>query len=381
MWTKEEIESWIFDKFEYVETVFIEYFRLLIGICFHPNKSLKRIHNNEVISPFVFFFMNLFFTGILENFGNLKEFIDKLLKSLVLTSKPTFDEAFYSMIGLLSGTLLFIFLFRLISGRIIKQKLSYSCITKPILYASFLFVPIVILNNLISSFIMSQLLQLFGGNSNFSAFSLITFLLFIIIFGWWSYIVYIGLNINFDGDVNVKYGRSIIYTMLFLGIFSILTSNIENIEKISSLRYLANYKKTADEALAKNPQDFFTAGTATFLISSSKWLNPFRRYCEKMRSIVYFSTLINGFNLNYSITKLNNGQFEEVEKYYTKVIDTVAAAPHTSDEHKFLKKIRDILIEAAKDKHDEKYVYGVYENSFGVSFGFSTSNRGIRIIP
>lgn len=181
MWTKEEVESWIFDKFEFVETVFIEYFRLLFGICIHPKKSLERIHNNERISPFVFFVINLFVAGTLESFGNLKEFIDKLLKSLVLTTKPTFDEAFYSMIGLLSGTLLFVFLFRLISGRIIKQKLSYSCITKPILYASFLYIPIVILNSLIASFMIGQLLQLFGGNASMFSFLIITCILYIII--------------------------------------------------------------------------------------------------------------------------------------------------------------------------------------------------------
>ena len=96
-----------------------------------------------------------------------------------------------------------------------------------------------------------------------------------------------------------------------------------------------------------------------------------------MRSIVFFSTLVNGFDYNYAITKLNKGQFEEVEKYFTKVIDAVAAAPHTLDEHKYLKTIREILINAAKDKQDEKYVYGEYETSFGVGFGFRTANRGI----
>ena len=67
MWSKEESENWIFNKLEFAETVFIEYFKILFGIWFHPRRTLELIKNNEIISPLVFFILNLFLTGILES--------------------------------------------------------------------------------------------------------------------------------------------------------------------------------------------------------------------------------------------------------------------------------------------------------------------------
>lgn len=374
MWTKEEIETWIFSKFEFIENVFTGYFKLLFGICFRPKKTFKDLHNNEVISPFIFFAMNLFFAGIFESFGNLNEFMEKLLKALILTTKPNFDEAFYSMLGLLAGTLLFIFIFRFVS------KLSYASITKPVLYASFLFIPIVILNSLIGSFFISQLFKAFENLKIGPAFTYL-FLIYILVFGWWSYVFYVSLRQNFAANINIQYGRNIFNALLFLCLITFVTTNIKNIEKISSLTYLSKYKNTADAAMSKNPPDYFSAATATMFMANTKSMSPYRRYCEKIRSVVYFSALINGFDIPFAISKLNKYQFEEVEKYYLNVIDKVAATSQSLEEHRYLKSIRQLLKDAEKDKQDEEYLYGEYKTTYSVGYGFRTQNTGIRIIP
>jgi hypothetical protein len=378
MWSKEDAENKIFDALEFIDAVIIEYFKTIYGMLVHPKKTLENLHENEVVLPLIFFFLNLLITGILDSFGNLYEFINKVLKSLVLTTKPSFDDAFLSMLGLLSGTLIFLFLFRLICLKVLKQKLPYASIAKPAFYASFLFIPISILKDVTASVFSGQLLRAFGGNSNFAIVIIAIFIANTLILWWWSYIFDLGLKVQLP---NLNFFRGILFTLLIFVAMTAITSNVENIEKLSTLRYLKKYKLATDEALAKQPPDYFTAAVSTMFISQSKVLVPYRRYCENIRSIVYISTLIKGFDSGYAIKALSNNKYEEVESYFASTYEKVNAMPHTPEEYRHLKFLKDTLNNADKVKKEEKYIQGEYETSFGLQFGFSTTKESIRIIP
>lgn len=379
MWSKEEAENKIFDALEFIDTVIIGYVKTFYGILVHPKRTLEYLHKVEVISPFIFFLLNLLVAGVLASFGNICDFISKVLKSLVLTTKPSFDDAFFSMLGLLSGTLIFLFLFRLICLKAIKERLPYVSITKPILYASFLFMPISILKDIISYVFTGQMFRVLGGDSNLIVLILTVFIANILILWWWSYIINLGLKIQIGGSL--KFSRSILFTLLIFVAVTAVTSNIENLEKLSTLTYLIKYKSATNEALAKQPPDYFTAAMSTGLISQSKVLVPYRRYCESIRSIVYLSMLIKGFDSDYTIKSLSNNRFEEIQSYFYNVYDKVNASPHTPNEFIYLKILNETLHNADKIRKDENYIQGVYETTFGLQFGLSTSKEGIRIVP
>lgn len=378
MWSKEDAENKIFDALEFIDTVIVQYFKAIYGISIHPKKTLKNLHENEVVSPFIFFSINLITAGILASFGNLYEYINKLLKSLILTTEPSYDEAFLSILGLLTGTLIYLFLLRVTCQKVIKIKLTYASVTKSVLYASFLFIPISILKDIVSAIFINKFIRLFGGDSSFVAIFLFVFIANAIILWWWSYIIVIGLKFQLP---DLKFSRCIIFTLLVFVSLTAVTSNVENFEKLSTLRYLKNYKSVTDEALAKQPPDYFTAAASTMFISQSKALVPYRRYCESIRSIVYISKLINGFDSNYAIKALNNKKYEEIENYFVGAYEKVNAMPHTPEEYRHLKFLKDTLNNAEKIKKEEKYIQGEYETSFGLQFGFSTTKEGIRVVP
>lgn len=379
MWSKEEAESKVFNTFEFLETVLVEYSKNLYGMCLHPKTTIERLNENEVISSLLFFVINVFLAAVIQSFGNLQEFINKVLKSLVLTTKPSFDDAFMSMLGLFAGTLVFLPLLKFLIINISKVRVDYKEITIAVARASFLFIPISVLNNVISSFFLSYFIKILAPNSTplVSLFGI--WGAEGVLYWWWSWIVLIGLKGGITEDI--KIGRSITAAVFIMFIASSIIANLENFEKISTLRHLISYKSTTDNALAKQPPEYLKAATSTMFISQSKVLTPYRRYCETIRATAYLSGLIPGFDTSKAILALKSDNFEGVEEYYSKAFEIVYKYDHTPEEYRNLKMLKVFLENAEKIKKEENFVRGEYESSFGFQFGYSSKNEGLRIIP
>jgi hypothetical protein len=385
MWSKEDAENWFFKQLELIETIVVEYFRLFFGILFRPKTTLRNTHDKEIVTPFIFFVINLISVGIVDA-ANIFDFLKVILKSLVLTTKPTFDEAFYSILGLLIGTLLFIYIFRFVSGRIAKTKLQFKIIVKPILYASFLFIPISVIKEVINMFVLGRFLSLInafiGGSYLFIIFIASTAGVYLVMLCWWLYVVYLALQVNLGEKSNFKSSYGIALTLICYFVISIPIANLDNMHKIATIYQLNKYKNEVDVALAKQPPDYFSAAGATMFLSGGEEATPYRRYCEKIRAITYFSKLVNGFDANEQLVKINNGQYEDVEEYYIKMIEKVAATNHSLEEYKYLNTIKNLIDNAKKDKEDKKYVRGEYISSLSFfELQFLGKSHSIRIIP
>ena len=383
MWSQEDAENWFVNKLELIETIVVEYCRLFFGILFRPKSTLLNAFDKETVTPLIFFSINLVAVAIVES-ADVLAFLKVIFKSLVLTR--SFDDAFYSTLELLIGTLLFIYLFRFVSGRIADTKLSFKIIVKSILYASFLFVPISVTKELISIVVFGSFASLIssfmGENHDLLFFVSSTAVIYLTMLCWWLYIIFLTLKIQIGDKLNFKIRHAIALTLIYYFLISIPLSNIANINKIATIYQINKHTNDVHAALAKQPPDYFTAAVDTMFLSGTKEATPYRRYCEKIRAVTYFSKLINGFDADKQLVKINNGQFEEVETYYSNSIEKVAATNHSLDEYKYLNTIKNILSDAKKDKEDIKYVRGEYVSSLSIfEVPFLGTSRGIKIIP
>lgn len=379
MWSKEEVEGKVFNTFEFVETVLVEYSKNLYGMCLHPKKTIEKLNKSEVVSSLLFFVMNVFLAAMIQSFGNLQKFINKVLKLLVLTAKPSFDDAFMSMLGLFVGTLVFLPLLKLVIIYISKVRVGYKEITIAVARASFLFIPISVLNNVISSFFLSHFIKKLAPNSTLLVSLFGVWVAEGVLYWWWALIVLIGLKGATTEEI--KIGRSITVAVFIMFVASSIITNLENFEKISTLRHLISYKSTTDEALAKQPPEYLKAATSTMFISHSKVLTPYRRYCETIRATAYLSGLIPGFDTSKAILALQGNNFEGVEQYFSKAFEIVYKYEHTPEEYRNLKLLKVFLENAERIKKEETFIRGEYESSFGFQFGYSSKNEGLRIIP
>lgn len=354
MWSQEDAENWFVNKLELIETIVVEYCRLFFGILFRPKSTLLNAFDKETVTPLIFFSINLVAVAIVES-ADVLAFLKVIFKSLVLTR--SFDDAFYSTLELLIGTLLFIYLFRFVSGRIADTKLSFKIIVKSILYASFLFVPISVTKELISIVVFGSFASLIssfmGENHDLLFFVSSTAVIYLTMLCWWLYIIFLTLKIQIGDKLNFKIRHAIALTLIYYFLISIPLSNIANINKIATIYQINKHTNDVHAALAKQPPDYFTAAVDTMFLSGTKEATPYRRYCEKIRAVTYFSKLINGFDADKQLVKINNGQFEEVETYYSNSIEKVAATNHSLDEYKYLNTIKNILSDAKKDKEDQ----------------------------
>ncbi len=221
-----------------------------------------------------------------------------------------------------------------------------------------------------------------GGKYDFAFLIVCSGVIYFVMLFWWLYIVYLGLKLNL-GDAQFHSPRKLItLTCLSYILILIPIANIDNIQKIATIYQLNKHKNEVELALAQQPPDYFSAAGATLFISSVKELTPYRRYCEKIRSVVYFSKLVTGFDSDTELIKINNGRFEDVEDYYIRSVAQVSAMPHSIDEYRHITTIKNVLTEAKKEKDDIKFVHGEYISNLSVfEIPFFSTLPSIRIIP
>lgn len=384
MWSQTTIESWIFNKLEFVETIIVEYIITLWGMLIHPRTTLKKVFDKEIVSSFIFFFINLSLVTIINNFYNVNELIKILLKSFSVTTKPTSDDVLFSMLGILIGTLLFTYLFRFISFLIARKKVPFDSIMKPIFYSSFLFIPIMVFKKIVCFLIYGQLISLFNGEYDFIIFMIIIFLVYILMLFWWTYVFYLGLKIKSGENPGIKYSLITTLTLICFIFISFLTSNIDNFQKIPNIYMYEKCTLEANIALTKKPPDYLFAANVMSMRSAIKGLAPRRRYCDRIISMIYFSKLVNGFETDIVMNKLNENKYEEIESYYENNFDKIINLPHTHYEKKYLDIIKNLLRDIKKDEDDIRYVRDDNETKFTFTFpliAIEKRSHDLRIIP
>lgn len=378
MWTKEEAESWIFQQLEYIELLILEYFNTLIGFIKKPIPTTIRLINDEKISPFIFFIINVVIAAAIEN----GELFRTLLKSVVLTAKPTWDDNLWSILSLIVGSLLFVLLFRATAYYATRIKLPYSNITRSILYASFTFAPIALIKLILAGILINNILPIadaFIAQSILTTFVTVT-VAFVFIF-WWAFIVFTWLKLSISESI-IPYRKILFKTIFAYFVVTLIAINIKHIADLQSLAQANGYKRVVDGSLSKSPPDYFAAATASMFTSNIKQLTPYRRYCEKLRTVVYLSKFVSGFDFDYGIKTLTKSDFEEVEKYYSGIFSKVDSIKLSEDENRKLSTIKFLLQDAKKEKDDRNFIKGEYVSTFRfVELPIHSDNKYIRLIP
>ncbi|QWV94649.1 hypothetical protein KP004_05555 [Geomonas oryzisoli] len=377
VWSKSEIENKVFSLIKFVDAVLINYSKNLIGFCFFPKRTLCVSKSSETISPLLFFCINLLLTAVIRSFGNLYGFSTKIV-NLVISKDTKVDDTILTMFGIVCGTIIFCILVKHMINSTGKD-VSYELILKSVAYASFLFVPIEVLNIVIDHVFFGNIFNYFGDENQFSYSLLWIFACKAFLYFWWARTVWLSMCIDVSNAVPLVRALGISVTVMI--IINTVALNLKNIERLSTLPFLDECRTVAIEASTGRPPNYVKAAGATMFLAQSNALPPYRRYCENIRAATYLSGLVQGFNVTSSMTALDNKKFETVEAYMLATHKKVSENTHTPEEHKILKAIKDHLVSAKKLKNDENYITGEYDGIFHLEAGYSSNAKGIRIIP
>ncbi len=382
MLQKKAIEKRVFNFIEFVETVVIQYFSILFGTLTKPQETIRKIQFSENISPLLFFTINVVVAALIEDATDSNSLLDVLLKSVVLTKEPKWDDKLWSILGLFLGSFLLVFIIRAVSHIVTGSKVVISMVTKSICYASFTFVPIVIAKFVISVAFFAGFYEIYGSvkqNPIFSA--LIAVALALSFYIWWSKILLSWLKSYLPDSLRLI--RVVTFSLIVFFILKGFAYNFDSLKQIQTISKLTGSDRYVTKSLEKSPPDYASAAAARMLISDTEELSPYRRYCEKIKAITYFANSIPIFDCNNALIALEQSKYELLEKYFSDVIHKANKSTLTISQQRQLEFINKLLSDAKKEKTKEGFNASKYETRIAfMKFPFyDTSNKYLRFLP
>lgn len=382
MLQKKEIEKRVFNFIEFVETVVIQYLSILFGTLTKPQETIRKIQFSEKISPLLFFTINIVVAALIEDATDSNSLLGVLLKSVVLTKEPKWDDKLWSIVGLFLGSFLLVLIIRAVSHIITGSKVVVSMATKAVCYASFTFVPIVIVKFVLSVAFFAGFYEIYGSlkqNPILSAFIAVALALSFYI--WWSKILLSWLK-SYLPD-NLRLIRVIVFSLIAFFILKGFAYNFDSLKNIQTISKLTGSDRYVTKSLEKSPPDYTSAAAAQMLFSDTEELSPYRRYCEKIKAITYFASSIPIFDFNNALISLKQSEYESLEKYFNDVIPKINRSTLTISQQSQLEFMSKLLGDAKKEKTKEGFNASKYETRISfMKFPFyDTSNKYLRFLP
>lgn len=382
MLEKKKLENKTFVFIEFIETLVSQYLSILVGTIIGPRKTICKISISEKVSPLLLLVINVVIAALVEDASDSNSLFDVLLKSLILTTKPTWNDKLWSIFGLLLGTFLLILIMRAVSKLLTGMSVVLSMATKAICYGSFTFVPIVITKFAFTSVVFTYFYDLYyAAKENILASAIILTLLVFVIYWWWSFIVLLWLK-SYQPDIK-KPNRTLLYSILIFFALRSVSYNLDFFGKIRTVSELVGSDRYVTKSLEKNPPDYTSAAVARMLISDKEELSPYRRYCEKMKAVTYLANGIPLFDFKNALLALKLSKYELLEKYFVENLPKVDKSTLTAPQHRQVEFMETLINGVKKEKAKEGFNEHQYETS--ISFMklpfYDTSNKYLRLIP
>lgn len=382
MLQRKELESKVFDLIEFIETVIIQYVSILIGTIIKPKETIKRISFSEKISPLLLLVINVVVAALIEDATDSKSLLDVLLKSIILTTKPTWNDKLWSILGLLLGTFLLVLIVREVSRMLTGRRVVLSMATKSICYGSFTFVPIVIAKFIFATAFFAGFYDVYNNVKQHPVTSTIAVVVLVLSFYiWWSMIVLLWLR-SYLPDIQ-KPKAILAYSLIAFFILKGLAYNSNSLGKIQTMSKLFGSDRYVSKSLEKNPPDYTSAAVARMLISDTEELSSYRRYCEKIKALTYFANGILPFDFYHAVKALTQSKYDMLEKYFSDAIPKVNRSTLTIPQHRQIECMEKLLNDAKKEKTKDGFSTDKYETSITfMQFPFyDKSNIYLRFLP
>ena len=382
MLQRKAIEKRVFTLIEFVETVIIQYFSILFGTLTKPQETIQKIQFSEKISPLLFFIINVVIAALIEGATDSNSLLEVLLKSVVLTKEPKWDDKLWSILGLFLGSFLLVLIIRAVSYMVTGRKVVVNMATKSLCYASFTFVPIVIAKFVLSVAFFAGFYEIYGSLKHNPILSaLIAVALALSFYIWWSIILLSWLK-SYLHDSS-KLIRVLVFSLIAFFLLKGFAYNFDSLEKIQTISKLTGSDRYVTKSLEKSPPDYTSAAAARMLISDTEELSPYRRYCEKIKAITYFANGIPIFDFDNALIALKQSKYELLDKYFSDTISKANKSALSISQQRQLGFMNKLLGDAKKEKSKEGFNASKYETSIAfMKFPFyDTSNKYLRLLP
>jgi hypothetical protein len=382
MLQRKELESKVFGLIEFVETVIVQYISILIGTLIRPKETIRKIRFSEKVSPLLLLIINVVIAALIEDATDSNSLLGILLKSLILTTKPTWNDKLWSILGLLLGSFLLVLVIRTVSRVLTGKKIVLSMATKSICYGSFTFAPIVIAKFVFTNIFFAAFYDIYNNVKQYPiASSIIVTMLALSIYLWWSMIVLLWLNSYLP---NIQRPKAILaYSLIAFFILKGVAYNFDSLEKIQTMSKLTGSARYVMKSLEKSPPDYISAAAAQMLLSDTEDFSPYRRYSEKIKAMTYFANGIAIFDFNNAVIALKQSKYELLEKYFSDAIPKANKSTLTISQQRQLEFMEKLLSDAKKEKTKDGFSARKYEISIAfIKFPFfDTSNKYMRFLP
>ena len=318
---KNKIDIWIYENIELIELFIISYVKTSFGIIFSPRKTLTRLMTSEEkISPIVYFIFNIFI--VVVDGKTFKGLFESALKNVLLTAKPTWDTAFIDFISYIIGLLAFIMVFRFVERKPQGNRTPTTLIFKSITYASFTFLPVVLLNQVIYFILNFRYtaelwhIMITPEPSRFVRLLVFFFSLWFIHLCWWSYLVYCALHV-YSPYSNFKLVKYLSLTLALIGVISVILPCIRDYSKlVNSISLIQSTIEYKDE-LKKPSPDYLHIGMILWSLSKNDTLPPYERYKSSVKSTAYLMTFLKNSKSIEGLKYVELENYDAIEKLFS----------------------------------------------------------------
>jgi len=383
--TKDEVENWLFGSIDIVEQFIIGYIKTCVGIVFSPKMTLTRLFNEEEkISPIFYFLFNIIL--VVVDGKTLSDLLNAAIKNVLLTSKPTWDNTFLGLLSYIAGLIVFVIAYHFTENRCFKTKSSIKDICNAFMYASFLFIPIIIINKLIYFIFYYNVSEILSQFINLQdPIILLKLLLLVLVissvyFIWWSYLVFIALKIR-SLYTNIQIVKLLTMTLLFLLMINAFISNFSNLSKMIELIRSVQSKSQMDNALKKIPPDYLKISFILWSTSDKDIFSPYIKYKSSLALVAYMMAYLEHPKAAEGLIYVSNKNYVAIEKLYASDIENAFKLSMTEQQRRYFKMMKDSLDNAKKQKSLPDF--GIGDDLVRLSVGLSSNSDFyyIKLLP